>query len=242
MKLADKVALITGAGRGIGRAIALAFAREGARVVVTSRTGEELDQVVAQVQAMGGQGLAVPGDATQEADVLRVVGAALAAYGRIDILVNNAGIAYYKPLVETSAEEYDAMMDTNMRSTFLYTRHVVPHMMERRQGIIILVSSMAGVRGFANEAVYCATKHAQMGFAAALDKELRPYNIKVGTLNPGGVNTTFAIGTGRTAGDPRIAAMLDPETVAEAAVLMASVPEKARVMQIWMRPMSEPLE
>lgn len=242
MRLANKVAIITGAGRGIGRAIALAFAREGAKVVVTSRTASELDHLVAEVKGLDSDGLAVPGDASQEADVRRVVEAALTTYGKIDILVNNVGMAYYKPLVETSLEEYDTMMDTNMRSTFLFTRHVVPHMIERGEGMVIIVSSMAGVRGFANEAVYCATKHAQMGFATALDKELRPYNIKVGTLNPGGVHTTFAIGTGRMAGDPKIAAMLEPETVAEAAVLMATVPEKARIMQIWMRPMSEALE
>ncbi|PZN12796.1 MAG: short-chain dehydrogenase [Bacillota bacterium] len=242
MRLANKVALITGAGRGIGKAIALAFAREGAKVVVTSRTQAELDSVVNQVKELGSEGTAVVGDASKEADVEKVVNTALRTYGQIDILVNNVGMAYYKPLVETSVEEYDTMMNTNMRSTFLYTRYVVPHMIERRQGTIIIVSSMAGVRGFANEAVYCATKHAQMGFATALDKELRPYNIKVGTLNPGGVNTTFAIGTGRTAGDPKIAMMLDPETVAEAAVLMATAPEKARIMQIWMRPMSEAFE
>lgn len=242
MKLANKVAVITGAGRGIGRAIALAFAREGAKVVVTSRTAAELEELVAEARKLGGDGLAVAGDATREEDAKRVVEAALQQYGKIDILVNNTGMAYYKPLSETSLDEYNTMMDTNMKSTFLFTRHVVPHMIERREGMIIIVSSMAGVRGFPNEAVYCATKHAQMGFATALDKELREYNIKVGTLNPGGVNTTFAIGTGRTEGDPKIAAMLDAETVAEAAVLMASVPEKARIMQVWMRPMSEALE
>ena len=242
MKLAGQVAVVAGAGRGIGKAIALRFAAEGAKVVLASRTATELEALAGQIRAAGGEALAVPTDATNEADVERLVAKAIKAYGKVDIMVANAGMAYYKSLAETSVEEYNAMMNTNMLTTFLAARKVVPHMIERRKGMLLIVSSMAGQRGFPNEAVYCASKHAQVGFSHALDKELREYNIKVAALCPGGVNTTFAIGTGRTDGDPRIAAMLEADTVAEAALLMCSMPEKARIMEIWMRPMSEGLE
>jgi short-subunit dehydrogenase len=102
-------------------------------------------------------------------------------------------VGNYKNLVNTSAEEYDDMMDTNVRSTFLFTRHTVPVMLQQKQGSILMISSMAGVYGFGGEAVYCATKFAQVGFAQALDRELRPNGIKVGVICPGGVKTEFAL-------------------------------------------------
>jgi short-subunit dehydrogenase len=169
------------------------------------------------------------------------VQAATAQLGRLDILVNNVGIGIYKNLVDTSAGDYDAMMDTNMRSTFVFTRHAVPVMLERGAGSIINVSSMAGVMGFAGEAVYCATKFAQVGFSQALDRELRPRGIKVGALCPGGVKTEFAIGTGRTAQGVAASGMLDADDVAAAALLMATTSAGARVVEIRMRPMAEPL-
>src|SRR6476659_1172011 len=113
---------------------------------------------------------------------------------RLDILVNNAGVGIYGDLVKTSAKDYDTMMDSNMRSTFLFARHATPVMIERGAGVIINVASMAGVMGFAGEAAYCATKFAQVGLTQALDRELRPRGIKVGVLCPGGVKTEFAIG------------------------------------------------
>lgn len=242
MKLAGKVAVVTGAGRGIGRAIAKLFAAEGAKVVINARTTSELEALADEIRAAGGEALVVPGDSSQASDAKTLVEKTIATYGKVDIVIPNVGMAYYKSLAETSIEMYDTMMNTNMRSTFLVTQGFVPYLIEQRKGQIIIVASMAGQRGFAGEAVYCASKHAQVGFARALDKELREHNIKVATLSPGGVNTSFAIGTGRTEGDPNIAAMLEAETVAEAALLVAAMPEKARIMDVWMRPMSEGLE
>ena len=139
--------------------------------------------------------------------------------GRLDILVNNAGVGIYGDLVKTSAEDYDTMMDSNMRSTFLFARHAVPVMIERGAGVIINVASMAGVMGFAGEAAYCATKFAQVGFTQALDRELRPRGIKVGAVCPGGVKTEFAIGTGRTEEGVAQSGMLEADDVAAAALL-----------------------
>jgi short-subunit dehydrogenase len=132
-------------------------------------------------------------------------------------------------------------MDANMRSTFLCTRHTVPVMLELGTGTILMIASMAGIYGFAGEAVYCATKVAQVGFAQALDRELRAKGIKVGVICPGGVKTEFALGKGRTAESVAQLAMLEPEDVAAAVVLACTQAPGARSIEIQMRPMSEPL-
>jgi NADP-dependent 3-hydroxy acid dehydrogenase YdfG len=240
-KLAGSVCLITGASSGIGRASALAMAREGASLVLTARRKPRLDELVEEVQSAGGQAVAVVGDAREEETALRAVLAATEQFGGLHILLNNAGMGNYKPLIETSAEEYDEMMTTNVRSTFLFTRHAVPFMIEQGSGTILMLSSMAGKYGFAGEAVYCATKFAQVGFAQALDKELHQYGIKVGVICPGGVKTEFAIGTGRTEEGVATSGMLDPQDVAEVVLLACTQPAHARIIEIQMRPMSEPL-
>ena len=221
-KLSGSVCLITGASAGIGRACALSLAREGASLVVVARRKSRLDELVEMVHSAGGRAIAVVGDVREEETALRAMQAAKEYFGAVHILLNNAGMGNYKPLSETSAEEYDEMMDTNVRSTFLFTRHAVPLMIEQRSGTILMLSSMAGKYGFAGEAVYCATKFAQVGFAQALDKELHPYGIKVGVICPGGVKTEFALGKGRTEEGVAQSGMLDPEDVAEA-VLLASL-------------------
>jgi 3-oxoacyl-[acyl-carrier protein] reductase len=193
------------------------------------------------VHSAGGRAIAVVGDVREEETALRVIQAAKEHFGAVHILLNNAGMGNYKPLIETSAEEYDEMMDTNMRSTFLFTRHAVPLMTEQRSGTILMLSSMAGKYGFAGEAVYCATKFAQVGFAQALDKELRPYGIRVGVICPGGVKTEFALGKGRTEEGVAQSGMLDPEDVAEAVLLACTQPAHGRIIEIQMRPMVEPL-
>jgi len=133
------------------------------------------------------------------------------------------------------------MMDSNVLSTFLFTRHAVPSMVERGAGTILMISSMAGVYGFPGEAVYCATKFAQVGFAQALDKELRPHGIKVGVICPGGVKTEFALGKGRTVESVAQSSMLDPEDVAGAVLLACTQAPGSRIIEIQMRTMAEPL-
>ncbi|HWT01032.1 MAG TPA: SDR family oxidoreductase, partial [Pyrinomonadaceae bacterium] len=147
----------------------------------------------------------------------------------------------YKDLVETSTEEYDEMMDANVRSTFLFTRYAVPVMINQRAGLVLMISSMAGVYGFPGEAVYCATKFAQVGFAQALDKELRPHGIKVGTICPGGVKTEFAVGKGRTEEGVEQSEMLEAEDVAEAVLFACAQSPRSRIIQVQMRTMAEAL-
>ncbi len=240
-KLTDKVALITGASAGIGRATALALATEDARIVITARRSERLDAIEAAIREAGGEAISVIGDAKEEETAQRAVATALDTFGRLDILINNVGIGNYKDLIDTSAEEYDDMVDTNVRSTFLFTRHAVPVMMEQGSGIILMISSMAGKYGFPGQAVYCATKFAQVGFAQSLDKELRPHGIKVGVICPGGVKTEFALGKGRTEEGVTASDMLEPEDVASAVLLACTQSPGSRIIEVQMRTMVEAL-
>ena len=240
-KLTGKVAIITGASAGIGRASALALAEEGAHIIITARREERLNELVAEIKKLGSDATIVVGDAREESTALATVKAALAVTGKIDILLNNAGMGIYKNLADTTLEDYDTMMDTNMRSGFLFTRHVVPEMLKQKNGTILMLSSMAGLYGFAGEAVYCATKFAQVGFAQALDRELRPHGIKSGVICPGGTKTEFAIGTGRTQEGVDQSGMLEPEDVAGAVLLACTQSSNSRIIEIQMRTMAEGL-
>lgn len=241
MELTDRVAVITGASRGIGRATALVLAEKGANVVVTARTEEELNDVAHETAEYGVETLVVPADVSVEDDVERLKEKTLHTFGRVDILVNNVGVANYRPLSNLTIEDYDWMMNTNMRSTFLCTKAFLPTMLARESGDIVFVASVAGLQGFPHETVYCASKHAQVGFAKALDNEVYEHGIKVSVIAPGGVHTHFAFGTGREPGDDYLEQFLEPEDVAEAIVFAVTQPEKSRTFLIGMRPMSEAL-
>lgn len=240
-KLSGKTALITGASAGIGWSSALALAEEGANLVLSARRQERLAELEAAVEKAGGRAVSIAGDAKEEATARQAVDLAVKTFGSLDILINNVGIGNYKNLIDTSAEEYDEMMDSNVRSTFLFTRYAVPVMIKQGSGTILIISSMAGVYGFGGEAVYCATKFAQVGFAQALDKELRPHGIKVGAICPGGVKTEFALGKGRTEEGVAASGMLDPEDVAGVVLMACTQSPRSRIIEVQMRTMDEPL-
>jgi 3-oxoacyl-[acyl-carrier protein] reductase len=238
--LVGKTAIITGASAGIGWATALAFAEKGAQVVVTGRREQRLRELCDLIGARDGTAVYVAGDAAEEATAQACVDLAVKQFGRLDILINNAGAGNYKNLVDTSAEEYDALMDANMKSSFLFTRHAAPVMIEQKGGEILFISSVAGLQGYAGEAVYCASKFAQIGFAQALDGELRKFGIKVGTICPGGVKTEFAVGKGRTEEGVKNSYMMEPHEVADAIVFACMQPRNARILQMTVRHMGEP--
>lgn len=240
-KLSGKTALITGASAGIGWASAMALAGEGANLVITARRQARMAELESAVQAVGGKVVSLLGDAKEEDTARQAVDLAVQTFGSLDILINNVGIGNYKNLVETSAEDYDEMMATNMRSTFLFTRYAVPAMIKQGSGTILMISSMAGIYGFGGEAVYCATKFAQVGFAQALDKELRPHGIKVGAICPGGVKTEFALGKGRTQESVAASGMLDPEDVAGVILMACTQSPRSRIIEVQMRTMAEAL-
>ena len=235
--LAGKTALVTGASAGIGRATAIALARRGANLIVTARREERLRQLAAEIESLGVKAVFHAGDAAEEKTAQQAIVLALDTFGHLDILINNAGAGNYKDLIDTSAEEYDALMNANMRSGFLFSRHAAPHMIAQKSGIILFISSVAGLQGVAGESVYCATKFAQSGFAQALDAELRKHGIKVGAIFPGGVKSEFALGHGRTEEYIRNSRMMDPAEVAEAIVFACLQPPNLRIPQMTVRHM-----
>jgi NADP-dependent 3-hydroxy acid dehydrogenase YdfG len=240
ISLAGKSVLITGASSGIGWATALAFAGKGANVVITARREQRLRELCDLIGAHDGKAVFCAGDAATESTAQACVALAVKQFGRLDILINNAGAGNYKNLVDTSAEEYDALMGSNMKSSFLFARHAAPVMIEQKSGEILFISSVAGLQGYAGESVYCASKFAQIGFAQALDGELRKYGIKVGTICPGGVKTEFAVGKGRTEEGVKNSYMMEPNVVADTIVFACMQPPSARILQMTVRHMGEP--
>ncbi len=243
-RLQGKIAVVTGAGKGIGRATALALAREGAHVAAIARTRSDLESLAAEIEALGSgaRALIVPGDVSKEADVERLAKAAFDTFGQVDILVSNAGVGKNGTVATLTTEDYDWMMNINMRGCWLCTKAFMPPMIERKDGSIIFVGSVAGLSGLPNETIYCATKFAQMGFAQAIDYEAYPNNVRVSVVAPGGTNTHYGFYNGtRTPGDPMLEGFHESEDVAEAVVFAAIQPAKTRVFLIGMRPMNESL-
>ena len=239
MRLSDKVALITGASRGIGRASCLALAGEGATVVCAARTRRDLDGVVQAIGARGGKAKGIVCDVTKSADVASCVAQTVEAFGRIDILVNNAGIGGYRPFLDWSEADYDRIMATNAKSTWLFSKEVLPHMLARGGGNIVVLSSVAGLQGYPAEGIYCMSKFAQVALAQSLDREFFQKNIKVSLVCPGGVETHFALGDGRTQGSETMKGFSTAEDVAEAVLLAVLPRERTRVVNVILRPMGE---
>ena len=191
--LSGKVALITGSSRGIGRAIAEAMAEAGAKVVISGRKPEICNTTAAELIARGHSALAVPGNVSVKEDLQRLVDTTMAKWGRIDILVCNAGInPAYGPLTSVSDAAFDKIMGTNVRSTFWLCNMVIPQMAERRDGAVILMASIAGLRGNSVIGTYGISKAAEMQLARNLALEWGPKNIRVNAIAPGIVKTDFA--------------------------------------------------
>jgi 3-oxoacyl-[acyl-carrier protein] reductase len=190
VELKGKVALITGAGRGIGRAIALAFAREGARLAVTARTVPELEETAAQARKLGRECLAIAADVSQRDDVSRLVNELLQAFGQIDVLVNNAGTqGPIGPLAENDADSWVRTFQVNVFGVFYFIKAVLPHMMARREGKIINVSGGGATAPRPHFSAYGASKTAILRLTETLAEEVRAFNIQVNAIAPGAVNT-----------------------------------------------------
>ena len=192
MKLDGRVAVITGAGRGIGRTIALAYAREGARLALAARSEPELEQTVAAVAEMGGQAIAVPTDVTDPAHTERLAGAAVERFGRIDLLVNNAGISGpIGPLQDNGIAEWVDTITVNLTGTFLVCRAVIPVMLGQGGGKIINLSGAGAANAWSNMSAYCSSKVAVVRLTEVLAQELADKGIAVNALGPGSVHTTM---------------------------------------------------
>jgi len=227
----DTVIAITGASTGIGAASARLLLEAGAKVVVQARRRERLD---ALAQEFGADRVhVVVGDVQDPASATDLVSAAVETFGRLDSMVANAGIGIYGGILDTTDEQLQVMMRTNFEGTVWAVRAAVQQF--RRDpaagGDVVVVSSVAGLRGGADEAVYAATKFAQVGLAGALDREVRTEGIRVTAICPAGVKTEFAIGAGRTEGDPALDEYLLPEDVANAVVTVLQQPRRVRTTQ-----------
>jgi 3-oxoacyl-[acyl-carrier protein] reductase len=239
MRLDKKIALVTGASRGIGHASSLALAKEGATIIGVARTKADLDALVAAVEKAGGRAKGIVCDVTKGTEVAACVKEAIAAFGRIDILVNNAGIGGYRPFLDWSEADYDKIMATNAKSTWLFSKEVIPHMLTQKGGNIVMLSSVAGLQGYPSEGIYCMSKFAQVALAQSLDREFYQKNIKVSLVCPGGVETHFALGDGRTPDGANMKGFSTAEDVAEAVVLAVIPRERTRVVNVILRPMNE---
>ena len=221
MKLEGRVAIVTGAGRGIGRAIALTFAREGARVAVVARSLGEIQEVVGEIQKLNQAAIAIQADVSKERDVARMVNQTLKHFQTIDILVNNAGINLpYRTVLDLTLKEWEQILAVNLTGTFLVTKAVLPVMMEKRRGKIINMSSIGGRRGAAGRSPYRATKAALINFTESVAAEAKNHGIHVNAICPGSVDTPMQkeIKVGRTL-PPEL---IHPDEIARVALFLAT--------------------
>jgi NAD(P)-dependent dehydrogenase (short-subunit alcohol dehydrogenase family) len=220
VKFQNRTVLITGAGRGIGRSIALRFAEEGARVALVARTATELDETARQVAAAGGRSLTLPVDITMPGAAENCVARTEKDLGPVDVLVNNAGIFIWRPFLELSPEDWDRVLATNLTGAAAFCRAALERMVERRRGRIVNVSSIHGMRGDANVVAQSAAKFGLIGMTQALAREFRSHNIAVNAVSPGTVENRKDEGEGVHA-EP-LAEKLWPRDVARAVLFLAS--------------------
>ena len=231
MDLSEASALVSGAGRGIGRAIALALAREGVAVTGVARTAADLDSLVGEIEAAGGKGLAFAGDLRDPSVSTGAVTAAVDRFGGLQILVNNAGVGAFANVADTTDDDWDRVITTNLTSVFRLTRAALPHL-AHAGGHVFMISSLAGVNPIAGMAAYCASKAGLDHFSASLMLEVRHRGIRVTTLAPGSVDTEFA---GIPQADDK-SWMLAPEDLARTVVDLLKGRDAAHLSRIEMRP------
>jgi NAD(P)-dependent dehydrogenase (short-subunit alcohol dehydrogenase family) len=233
LRLAGQVALVSGASRGIGQAVALVFAREGARVALLARGRGELERVAGMIETDGGSALVVPGDVAEGDTASRAVEATLARFGRLDCLVTAQGAGAFGPFETSRIADWDAMLRANLTATYLLFRAALPPMLAAGQGTVVALVSLAAVRAIPGCAAYTASKAGVLGLVRALAAEVRGRGVRVAALCPGAVDTPFWDGIPSPPDRDR---MLRPEAVAEAALLVAAQAPGAFVEEIILAP------
>lgn len=228
-RLKEKVAIVTGSSSGIGKAIALRFGQEGAKVIVAARRLQLCEQTVSQIRRQGGEAWPIQTDVADEGQVERLMVETVARYDRIDILVNNAGIGGGDRLAETSTHVFDQVINVNLRGTFFCCRAAFRHMKQQGGGVIINMSSIAGLQAWAGTGTYSASKHGIMALTKSLADEGRPYRIKVSAICPGAVADELVDASSE---DIQRSEKIDPFDVAEAALYLSTLGTYAVVHHI----------
>ena len=236
MSLANTVIFITGASRGIGKALAMHLGAAGARLFLVARSQDELSRTVQEIRTAGGNADALAGDIADESFVKQAIQAAIALYGGLDVVVNNAGFGIFKPAADITAEEWDQIFATNAKGTFLVSREAIPFMKSRGAGHIINVASDVAKRTFANGSLYCASKYAQDAFSMALRKEVRPLGIKVSVVYSGLVDSYFHADP---QGDASHETWLKNEDMARAISFIINQPAHVVIDELMIHPLSQ---
>jgi NADP-dependent 3-hydroxy acid dehydrogenase YdfG len=231
ISLEGKVALVTGASRGIGAAIAHSLASHGVHLGLASRSGDDLGMEGA---------VAAPCDVRRPGDLESLAAATAERFGGVDILVANAGVGAYGPFLDLPPDQLEEMVDVNVKGTLYAVRATLPYLLNSDAADIVTLASEAGRRGLPFEAVYCASKFAQVGFTRAMDHELREQGVRCTNVCPGGVATDFAMGRGRTLQMPELEGMMTPEDVAEVVLFVLTRPRNHRILETAFRPVTEP--
>jgi NADP-dependent 3-hydroxy acid dehydrogenase YdfG len=229
-ELDGRVALVTGASRGIGAAVARRLHEAGSRVALLSRSGDDLG-------LDGALGLAC--DVRDRAAVRAAVAQAVERFGRLDVVVANAGVGAYGPFLELDPEQLELMIDVNLKGVIYTAAETLEHLVASGAGDFVSLASVAGVNAFPGEAVYNASKFGQVGFTRALDIEFTEKGVRCSNVCPGGVGTDFAIGTGREQGDPALAEMMTGDEVADVVLFVLTRPRRLRIMTTTFRPVIE---
>jgi NADP-dependent 3-hydroxy acid dehydrogenase YdfG len=231
ISLEGKVALVTGASRGIGAAIAHSLASHGVHLGLASRSGDDLGMEGA---------VAAPCDVRRPGDLESLAAATAERFGGVEILVANAGVGAYGPFLDLPPDQLEEMVDVNVKGTLYAVRATLPYLLNSDAADIVTLASEAGRRGLPFEAVYCASKFAQVGFTRAMDHELREQGVRCTNVCPGGVATDFAMGRGRTLQMPELEGMMTPEDVAEVVLFVLTRPRNHRILETAFRPVTEP--
>lgn len=233
--LHGNVALVTGASRGIGLAIARRIALMGARVSLSGRDAKRLEAAASECRRAGAEAVAIPADITRVGETARLVDATESALGPVEILVNNAGIGYFAPVQDADTSKWDDVLDTNLKAVFLLSHAVAQGMIRMGRGHIVNIASLAGKNVFAGGAVYCASKWGLLGLSGCMAEDLRAYGIRVSAICPGSVATDFSFPKGRDASK-----MLQPDDVAHTVAAILTQEPQSFISEVLMRPTRKP--
>ena len=230
--LTGKIAIITGASRGIGKSIACALVAQNATVILVARSKKDIQSLAQQITSTGGIAQAIPLDISQEKEVIDFFNDIVKRYGKLDILINNAGVNARGKLLETPIDALDNVMKVNIRGTFLCCREGLRVMAPQKNGTIINMSSVMGFRGYVDQAAYAASKHAVVGMTKTLAIEAKEYNVRVSVIHPGAVATEMGL-SARPDLDPQV--MIHPEDIAQVVLFLLSLSEHCAIDEIYIR-------